>query len=458
MGDVVQDQRLGKQLAPYGGGYPLPRPIEVARAPRYHGAMVLGLAVMALFAGGFGVWAATAPLSAAATAPGQVKVEGNRRTIQHLEGGIIREILVKEGDRVAGGQTLLRLDDTQSSASADTMQNQLDALRALDARLTAERQNDENLAFPADLAARRGDPKVAEILQGQEAIFRTRQLAYEGQTSILRQRIEQLRAQIRANEAQMTAMGSQLKLIREEITSVEDLVQKGYERRPRLLQLQRNEAQLLGSQNEQRGLIARSQQAIGETELQIVQLRTQFRNEIVNEQRDVQSKIAEMNDKLRAASDVLERREVISPVAGTVTNLRFFTVGGVIKPGDSVLDVIPLNEQLVIECQVNPTDIDIVGVGMDAEVRLTAFKQRVIPVLMGRVVNVSPDIFQQERTGAPYYKATVNIDPSQLVKLEGLSLQPGMPAEVLILSGERTMFRYLADPIRQSFRRAFREQ
>jgi HlyD family type I secretion membrane fusion protein len=149
---------------------------------------------------------------------------------------------------------------------------------------------------------------------------------------------------------------------------------------------------------------------------------------------------------------------VVSPLAGTVTNLRFFTVGGVIKPGEAVLDVIPLNELLVIECQINPTDIDIVGVGMDAEVRLTAFKQRVMPVLIGRVANVSPDIFQQDRTGAPYYKATVNIDPSQLVKLDGLSLQPGMPAEVLILSGERTMYHYLADPIRQSFRRAFREQ
>ncbi len=458
MGDLVQDQRLGRALVPYSGGYPLPPPLQVATMPRYRGVALVGALVSALFAGGFGVWAATAPLSAAAVAQGQVKVEGNRRTIQNLEGGIIREILVKEGDRVAAGQMLMRLDDTQSSASADALQGQLDSMRALDARLTAERIDSETVAFPPDLASRRGDAKVTEILQGQEAIFRTRRLALDGQTSILRQRIEQLRAQVRANEAQMNAMGSQLRLIREEITTVDDLVKKGFERRPRLLALQRQEAQLLGSQNEQRGLIARSQQAIAETELQIIQTRTSLRNEVVNEQRDVQTKIAESNERLRAASDVLVRREILSPVAGTITNLRFFTVGGVIRPGDPVLDVIPLNEQLVIEVQVQPTDIDIVGVGMEAEVRLTAFKQRTVPVLFGHVVSVSPDIFQNERNGQPYYRATVNIDPEQLVKLEGLSLQPGMPAEVLIISGERTMFRYLADPIVQSFRRAFREQ
>ena len=458
MGDVVQDQRLGRALVPHAGGYPLPPPLVVATAPRYRGATLLGVLLIATFAGGFGVWAATAPLSAAALASGQVKVEGNRRTIQHLEGGIIREILVKEGDRVAAGQMLMRLDDTQSSASAEGLQGQLDSLRALDARLNSERQDMEAVAFPADLAGRRSEPKVAEILQGQEAIFRTRRLAFDGQTSILRQRVEQLRAQIRANEAQMNAMSSQLRLIREEIQTVEELVTKGFERRPRLLGLQRQEAQLLGSQNEQRGLIARSQQAISETELQIVQVRTQFRNEVVGEQRDVQTRIAEINERLRAASDVQVRREVVSPVAGTVTNLRFFTVGGVVRPGDAVLDVIPLNEQLVVEVQVTPTDIDIVGIGMEAEVRLTAFKQRTVPVLFGRVSSVSPDIFQNDRTGMSFYRATVTIEPSQLAKLEGLSLQPGMPAEVLILAGERTMFHYLADPIRQSFRRAFREQ
>ena len=458
MGDVVQDQRLGRALVPHTGGYPLPPPLVVATAPRYRGATLLGVLLIATFAGGFGVWAATAPLSAAALASGQVKVEGNRRTIQHLEGGIIREILVKEGDRVAAGQMLMRLDDTQSSASAEGLQGQLDSLRALDARLNSERQDMEAVAFPADLAGRRSEPKVAEILQGQEAIFRTRRLAFDGQTSILRQRVEQLRAQIRANEAQMNSMSSQLRLIREEIQTVEELVTKGFERRPRLLGLQRQEAQLLGSQNEQRGLIARSQQAISETELQIVQVRTQFRNEVVGEQRDVQTRIAEINERLRAASDVQVRREVVSPVAGTVTNLRFFTVGGVVRPGDAVLDVIPLNEQLVVEVQVTPTDIDIVGIGMEAEVRLTAFKQRTVPVLFGRVSSVSPDIFQNDRTGMSFYRATVTIEPSQLAKLEGLSLQPGMPAEVLILAGERTMFHYLADPIRQSFRRAFREQ
>lgn len=417
-----------------------------------------GFAIVAAFAAVFGLWSWASPLSTAAIAPGQVAAEGSRRVVQHLEGGIIREFLVRDGDVVSEGQTLLRLDDSQSGAQADLLRVQWDSLRALDARLVAELAEKDTIAFPPDLLARRSDPRVAEAIAGQEAIFANHRRAYDGQLSILRQRVGQLNAEIRGMEGQVAGLQQQATLLSGEIKDTEGLVAQGYVPRPRLLALQRELARVTGERDRTQGQIARSRQTIGETELQIAQIRNAALNEASTQQRDNQQKIAEAEERLRAASDVQQRRDVAAPTAGTVTNLRFHTVGGVIRPGEPILDIVPRNEALVIEARVAPNDIDIVGMGLAADVRLTAFKQRVVPLLQGHVTYVAADITPDERPGGqPYYRTTIQIDPDQMALIAGLRLASGMPAEVMIHAGERTLAEYLVQPVRDSFRRAFRE-
>jgi HlyD family type I secretion membrane fusion protein len=429
-------------------------PVEPEWRPTAWAGLMIGLA----FVLGFGVWAAFAPLSSAAIAPGQVKAEGDRRTVQHLEGGIIREFLVREGDHVRAGQPLVRLDDTQAGASADMLSSQLDAYRAMDARLAAEAAEAQRVTYPPDILGRRAEARIAEMLAAQDAIFANRASALANQVAVLSQRIEQSQAEIRSYQAQANANDRQLTLTRDELVGVESLVSRGYERRPRLLQLQRQAAELEGTRNQQRELITRAQRAIAEAEAQITALRSDRQRDIANDQNDTQSRIAETQERLRAASDVRRRLELPAPIAGIVANLRFFTIGAVVRPGDPILDVVPLNEALVVEGQVSPSDIENVSAGLRAEVRFIGLRRRVVPVLLGEVAYVAADVSMNERTNTAYYKATIRIPPEQLRLLDGTNLQPGMPTEVYIIAAQRTMLGYLFQPLRDSFNRAFRER
>lgn len=448
------------------GAVAIPRVVAASAASRHPRVsrpivrlqVVVGYLTIAVFAAIFAFWSWAAPLSTAAIAPGQVMAEGNRRVVQHLEGGILRDFLVRDGDAVEAGQVLLRLDDSQSGAQSDLLRGQLDSLLALDARLTAELAEADAIAWPASLAERRADPRVAEALAGQEAIFANHRRAYEGQLSILRQRVTELNEEIKGLEGQVAGLRQQASLLSGEINDTQGLVDKGYAPRPRLLALQREHARVSGDRDRTLGQIARSRQTIGETELQIAQIRNTFLNEAAGEQRDNRQKIAEARERLRAASDVQQRREVTAPTAGTVANLRFHTLGGVVRAGEALLDIVPRDEALVVESRISPNDIDIVALGQPAEVRLTSFKQRVVPLLQGHVTYVAADLASDERSnGTPYYRATVQIDAGQLALLSGLKLTPGMPAEVMIHAGERTLAEFLFQPIRDSFRRAFRE-
>lgn len=438
----------------------VPRPAPTARpsGPAIARDVRAGYAIIAAFVGVFGAWSWLAPLSTAAIAPGQILAEGNRRVIQHLEGGIIREFQVRDGDAVEAGQVLLRLDDAQSGASLDLLRGQSDSLRALDARLSAELAQAGAIAFPEELLARRSDPRVAEALAGQEAIFANRRRAFDGQLAILRQRIQQLNAQIAGAEGQVAGFQRQAALLSGEIKDVETLVNQGYMPRPRLLSLQREHARVMGDNDRVKGEIARNRQSIGETELQITQLRNNFLNEAAGEQRDVRQRLAELEERLRAAADVQQRRDIVSPVAGTVTNLRVHTVGGILRAGEPILDIVPRNEALIVEARIHPTDIDIVAQGLPADVRLTAFKQRTVPLLHGTVAYVAADVTVEERTNQSYYRATVQISADELARVQDVRLTPGMPAEVMIRSGERTLFNYLVQPLTDSMHRAFREQ
>jgi len=456
----VPSVAIGRDVAPFEQ----PRTIRllpvtsVPARPSTRADMWVGIAFVVVFTAALGAWSAWAPLAAATQASGSLVVEGSRRTVQHLEGGIIREFLVRDGDRVVENQILLRLDDTQTAATAEALRVAVDGFRALDARLAAERIAADRVIFPDDLVQRRGELRVAEILAGQEAIFSSRQVALDGQSSILRQRIAQLRAEIRSYEAQMKSHDDQLFFVRAEIDDVRGLVEKGLERRPRMLALQRTAAQLVGGRDQQLGLIAKAEQTIQETELQLLQLRNARQAEITTEQRDLQTRLADVEERLRAASDVQRRRDVLAPVAGTITSLRFHTVGGVVRAGEPLLDVVPTEEGLVVEVRILPNDINSVSVEMPAEIRLTAFRQRVVPAVHGKVIYVAADVESDPRTMQSFYRAKIRIDPSQLAALEDVALAPGMPADVMISAGSRTLLQYLAQPLLDSFHRAFRER
>lgn len=420
--------------------------------------VLAGLLVFLLFFGGFGLWAATAPLSSAAIAPGTVRVESQRKTVQHLEGGIIDDLLVREGEVVQRGQILVVLDRTQAASRRDALRNQYISLQAEKARLLAERDGAERIEFPRELESARAERRIAEVLAGQEQIFATQRQSLRRQVSILERRIDQLQSQIDGLEAQIDAEQQQLQLIRQETQDVQSLFDKGLERKARLLALQRETARLEGLKADHFAQIARASQAIGEAELQILGLQDRLDASVASDLEEVERKLVDTEEELRAAEDVLNRREIRAPTTGTVINLRFFTTDGVIEPGAPVLDIVPQHDRLIIEAEVSPLDIDVVSAGLDAQVRLTAFKLRNAPMLKGHVIQVSADRLVNERTGSAYYSALIEIDGPEVERVDGLALYPGMPAEVIVETGKRTLLQYLAQPVGDSFVRAFREQ
>jgi len=451
-----------RALAPAGLAPPPTMPQSatptVPRRPPTRFATVFGLAALALFLGGFGAWSALAPLSEAAAGPGVIKVEGNRRTVQHLEGGIVRELLVRDGDRVRAGDVLMRLDDVQAGAQLQALEAQRLFLLAQDARLTAELENAPAIAWPEEILLRRADVRVADAMAGQTALFVARRTAFDSTQQVLATRIDQLRAANESARSQLASQERQMSLIQEEMRGVAELLRLGLERRPRLLALQRAEASLVGNRDDIVGQIQRNEASIAENRAQMKAQEDARQSDLNKERREVRDRLAEVEERWRQARDVAARREIVAPVSGTVINQRFFTVGGVVRPGDPVLDIVPNDDRLIAEVQISPTDIDVVYPGLLAEVRLPAFKQRLVPYLHGKVTFVSADAIFDERTRTSHYRAHVAIDDDQLARLKGVELTPGMPVEVMVLVGERTFWQYVTQPLRDSFARAFREQ
>ncbi len=448
------DRRLG-----IGSGLPpfAPDPVLDAPAPRTRGPIVFGLIVFILFVGGFGAWSVLAPLAEAAIAPGVIKVEGQRRTVQHLEGGIVREILVRDGSKVEPGQVLLRLDDIQADSSLEALRAQRWALLAQDARLAAEMEMARAIRFPADLLGS-PDPRAQEAVAGQRALFEARRASLVSQTDALRARIDQARAQISGAEGQLRFTRQQLDSTRQELQVRRDLLRQGLTSRDIVFNLESREAGVRSQMEALQGEIDRASAAIAENEQQIRALSDQRLQEASTEQRDVRARLAEAEEKLRAAADVRTRREVLAPEAGTVVNSRMFTVGGVLRPGDPILDLVPVQDRLVAEVNIQPMDIDVVYPGLQSEVRLPAFKQRLVPYLHGHVTWVAADVTVNEQNGMQYYRAFIEIDREQLAGLDGVFLTPGMPVEAHVQIGERSFLKYITQPIVDSFHRAFKEQ
>ncbi len=418
----------------------------------------IGFAAILLFFGFGGGWSATAPLSGAAIAPGVVSPEGSRQTVQHLEGGIIREIRVREGDDVDAGDTLVVLEDVAARAEAGALMSRLRTLAAREQRLEAERSGAEEISFTHFSLQGVEDKEVQAVLAQQRDQFETRAANDESRKSILKQRSAQLEQQIAGARRQLAGTRRQAELIREEIKVAKYLVQRGYERKPRLLALQRAEAELVGTEGELVASIARSKEAIAETELEILSIRTERAEETASELSDVRARRIEVEKQIRESLDRLRRTEIPAPVGGTVIELRYKTTGGVIGPGEAVLDIVPAEDKLIIDARVSPDDIDDVRIGLESYVVFPSYPQRHILRIDGEVTHVSADALEDERSGDPYYLAKIEVFREKLEAVAPqIRLTPGLPAEVFITTEDRTVLEYLLQPLRQTLERSLRE-
>lgn len=413
------------------------------------------LLVTTLLAGGL---LALVPLAGAVVVPGNLVVQSNLKTIQHPTGGVVAEIKVTNGMRVAAGDLLLRLDATQTQANLQMVSKQLDELRARIARLTAERDGIDQLQFPAALAARSGEDNVRSLLASEASLFKARSEGRRSQKDLLQSRVSQLTEEISGLNAQVDSKGKQLELISGELTGVRELYDKRLVPLTRLTTLQRETARIEGERGQLTSAIAETKSKIGEAQLQIARLDQDFRTDVVKELGETQGKEAELVERAVAARDQLERIEIRAPTSGVIHQLAAHTIGGVIRAGDAIMEIVPDTDDLLIEARMQPKDIDQVHAGQKAFVRFSSFNQRVTPQLTGTVSFVSADISRDQQANTAYFTVRVVLPDDERRRLGDLQLVPGMPAEVFMQTGSRTMMNYLLKPIVEQMNRAFVEQ
>ena len=414
----------------------------------------VGAVLVILVFGFFGIWAAVAPLEEAAHAPGRVTVASYSKTIQHLEGGIVAQILVVNGDRVAAGQPLIKLDETQSRAQLDIHKGKFTALRVREARLIAERDGLEAVDYPAELS--KPDPAAREEMDAQKGIFRARKAAKQASSEVLAQRIEQLGAKIAGLQALKESKEKLARSYAEELEDTRALLSQGFADKTRLRELERALATYAGEAADLVAQISSTQMQIGETRLEIIRLEREFQNEVVGELAETQTAIDDVTERVRALEDVVARTTIRSPVNGLVNGMQFHTLGGVIGPGTRIVDIVPEKDDFIVEARVSPNDIDRVALNQEATIRFSVFG-RTTPTIGGRVAQLSADSFVDEVTQTPYYLARIAVTPQGLEDLTGLQLVPGMPAEVFIATGSRTFLEYLFKPLSDAMARSFIE-
>lgn len=419
----------------------------------------LGLATVLILVAGVGGWAAVANISGAVVASGQVTVKGNSKRIQHREGGIIAEIAVAEGDRVETGELLVRLDDTLVRTNLAVVEKQLIEFTAREARLLAERDGAEQVEFPAWLSelAAAGDPVARDATRGEERLFETRRDMLAGQIAQLQERIEQYRMQSEGLAAQREAKSGEIDLIAEELESLEDLLRRGLVAKPRVMELKRNASRLHGEHGALTSDIAVARGRISETRLSVIQARQDRQQEVLSLLGEVQAQIVKLTEQRIAARDQLRRIEIRAPQSGIVHELAFHTIGGVVQPGERILSIVPDGFELIVEARVTPTDRDQTAAGQTAVITFPAFSQRTTPQANGTVLTISPDLTLDETTGISYFTAQIALNEGERQRLGDLDLVPGMPAEVFIQTGSRTVMSFLIKPLADNLRRAFRE-
>lgn len=414
----------------------------------------VGMLIFFLVFGVFGFWAAVAPLDGAAVAPGRVAVKSYKKVVQHFEGGIVSEILARSGDRVIAGQPLLVMDNTQSVAQLEIANSQFVALKASEGRLLAERDASDNIVF-AQALFNEGANAQSEM-DAQEQIFEARKAALNGQIEVLQQRIEQLETRAVGLTALKISKEELAVSYAEELSDVQELLSQGFSDKQRLREIERRTSTLKGEAAELVANISSTEVEIGEAKLQILQLGREFQNDVVSNLGETQPKLKDIVERITALQDVVSRTVVRAPTAGIVNGMQVHTVGGVIRPGTAIAEIVPQSEDLIVEASVSLTDIDRVAEGQEATIRFSAFSSSV-PTIFGTVLSISADSQVDEATGASFYLARIEVTPEGMEDLGDLILLPGMPAEVFISTGSRTFLQYLFKPFSNALARSFTE-
>ncbi len=414
-----------------------------------------GVILLFLVFGVFGVWAAIAPLDSAAHAPGNVAVRSYKKVIQHLEGGIVSEISAQNGDYVREGDPLLVLDNTQSLTQLEIVNSQFVADKTLEARLIAERDGLDNVLYSEILRSSEFD--AIEEIEAQNQIFQARKIALEGGIEVLQQRIEQLQSGLVGLIALKASKEELAASFAEELEDIQALLADGFSDRTRLRQIQRNYATLKGEAAELTANIASNEIQIGETRLLILQEDKEFRNDVIGQLAETQTRLKDSQERINALQDVVSRTIIRAPVEGVVNGMQMHTVGGVVTAASPIAEVVPQREELIIEARLSPLDIDRVSEGQEATIRFSTFSQNAVPTIFGRVISISADAFVDELTSTHYYMARIEVNPEGMEDLGDLALVPGMPAEAFITSGSRTLLQYLFKPLSNSLARSLIE-
>ena len=421
--------------------------------------MIVGVTGLLILVGGFGTWAAMTEISGAVIASGQIEVDQNRQVVQHPDGGVVAEIGVDEGDTVEAGQVLLRLDATALRSQLAITENQLFELQARRGRLEAERDERDEIVFPSlvsEVAARNAE--VADLLDGQRRLLTARNETVASEISQLDKRRGQIANQIVGIEAQQAAMDEQLALIEKELTDQQSLLDRGLAQASRVLALQREKSRMLGQLGALAAQVAQSEGRITEIDIETLKLGTRRREEAISTLRDLQFRELELLEERRALIEQMSRLDITAPVSGVVYGLQVFALRSVIRPADPILYVVPQDRPLIINAEVEPTDIDKLFVGQEVTLRFSALDQRTTPELIGQVMQISADSFQDDNTRQSYYRAEIALREGQRERLpEEVTLIPGMPVETFIRTADRTPLAYLTKPLTDYFAKAFRE-
>lgn len=434
-----------------------PAPAAQPERPRiYDGFIKIGLLISLLLFGLFIAWATLTELDEGVVANGSVSVESRKKTIQHLEGGIIGQVFVQEGDSVEEGAVLIQLDTTQSQARRDQASRQLLTSWARLDRLTAERENLDAIAFRPELDVN-NDPAIAEIRDVQENLFAARKTQVSGQIDILGQRIEQFHDQIDGLVAQRTAAEQQILLIQDEIDRYNQVARLQATDVRNRLQRERELAQIEGQIGQIDAQSAQAQVSIGEAQIEVLQVERTFQEAVAAELTEAQDRALSLQDELRGLADVVARTNIIAPATGAILNMQFSTVGGVIPPGQPILEIVPTGDQMVVEAQVPLNDVDNVVIGQGVRTTIAALNQRTTPELLGTVVSVGADAVTDPITGVPFFPVRIAFNEGEIERLGDQSLRPGMAVQVFIQGGSRSPLDYFLQPITDTFRRALRE-
>ena len=418
---------------------------------------IAGYGLIFMTFGVVGGWASVAQIDRAVIATGFVDVESNRKTVSHFEGGIVKDILVKEGGHVEKGAVVLRLQQVQAQANDDLVRTQFKANLALEARLDAERAGKEVITWPSLLQNVGNDPVLIAILNDQTHQFEQRRASLNGQVDVLSARIDQLKTEIGGITVERSSTQKQVSYIEEELVSLRKLAAKQLVPTSRVFAMEREKTRLEGVIGKLTSDGAKASQSIGEVQIQVQQLSQKFQEEVAASLLDVRQKLADLKQRVLVAEDVLKRVDIVAPTSGSVQSLKVFTLGQVVRPGEALLDIVPDDQPLVVNAQFATTDIDSVHAGMTAEMRFPAFHSRTIPVMFGELKTISNDRLLDEQSRQYYYLGVIALNRAEIPVEYRAKIRAGMPAEVIVSSGERTVLSYIVSPLSGSFRKAFRE-